>query len=172
MKINPKWQSIDTLSGPARPILITSAGNTTVCHNYNPLKNLNVFHLFKPTHFCEVPPFYLYPIEAEFDCCQKCSEREQKLQDENQALRDQVAKLAPQKSREFDSNSGFHVDQTWTDANERRDLVVASPVNEPWTPGRLRELAEILQYAAWGRRVIALRGKRPIVYFPNKQRLR
>jgi hypothetical protein len=96
MKINPKWQSIDTLSGPARPILITSAGNTTVCHNYNPLKNLNVFHLFKPTHFCEVPPFYLYPIEAEFDCCQKCSEREQKLQDENQALRDQVALLEKQ----------------------------------------------------------------------------
>ena len=27
------------------------------------------------------------------DCCQGCSEREQKLQDENQALRDQVALL-------------------------------------------------------------------------------
>ena len=93
LHINPKWKPIDTLDGPARLILITSVGNTTVCHNYKPLNKKKTLHLYKPTHFCEVPPFYLYQIDAEFDCCQKCSEREQKLQDENQALRDQVALL-------------------------------------------------------------------------------
>lgn len=49
--------------------------------------------MYKPTHFYEVPTFYTYEIDAEFDCCQRCSNREQKLQDENQALRDQVAML-------------------------------------------------------------------------------
>lgn len=54
---NLQWRPIEELRGDQRTVLITSSSTLTVCHNYRPeIPKQKTMLLYKPSHFCEVPP--------------------------------------------------------------------------------------------------------------------